>query len=429
MQDGYSKIIEIQLPQGRGDAGGMPLSLRVSGVKKILQTITNLLNLLNFKPRLLSLLLILSSISPLQLFSQKDSACTLEISLLTCSPGDELYSTFGHTAIRVRDTAFDIVFNYGTFDFDDPNFLMKFVRGRLPYSLSVEYYTDFRNAYYHEKRGIKEQLLQISCAEKEAIFEALKLNGQEQNRYYKYQFLLDNCTTRAREIIRKNTLTPVVFKNILPEKKPTFRNLIHEYLDSGKHYWSKLGIDLLLGSRIDRKVTNEEAMFLPDYLLKGFDSASINSKTLATPASVLLEAPSITPESPIKPEWVFTGLLLLLLILSLVKNKITSRILSVFDRIFFVLLGLLGGLFLFMWFGTDHQDCAANYNLIWALPIHLVVTFFSWKRPAVKMYFHFISIISTLLLVSWFFIPQQLNIAIAPILGIIILRSYFISKA
>ncbi|MBL0136526.1 MAG: hypothetical protein IPP79_22380 [Chitinophagaceae bacterium] len=117
------------------------------------------------------------------------------------------------------------------------------------------------------------------------------------------------------------------------------------------------------------------------------------------------------------------------MILSLVKKRITASILSVFDRIFFFILGLLGCLFLFMWFGTDHQDCAANYNLIWALPIHLIATFLSWKRPVVKMYFHFVSIISILLLVSWFFIPQQLNIAIAPILGIIILRSYFISKA
>ncbi len=113
----------------------------------------------------------------------------------------------------------------------------------------------------------------------------------------------------------------------------------------------------------------------------------------------------------------------------IVKEKITASILSVFDRIFFLILGLLGSLFLFMWFGTDHQDCAANYNLIWALPTHLIAVFLSWKRPAVKMYFHFVSIISILLLISWFFIPQQFNIAIAPILGIIILRSYFISKA
>lgn len=388
-----------------------------------------LLFTLKFKKHLLHLLLILSCFTPLQLFSQKDSSCSLEISLLTCSPGDELYSTFGHTAIRVRDTSYDIVFNYGTFDFDDPNFLMKFVRGRLPYSLSVEYYTDFRSAYYHEKRGIREQQLLISCAEKQALFEALKLNALEQNRYYKYQFLFDNCTTRAREIIRKNTHTPVLFKNILPEKIPTFRNLIHEYLDSGKHYWSKLGIDLLLGSRIDRKVTNEEAMFLPDYLLKGIDSATVNGKNLATPASILLEAPSIIPDSAVKPEWVFAGILIIILALSLLKNKMATRVLAIFDRLLFFVLGLLGALFLFMWFGTDHQDCAANYNLLWTLPTNLIVVFLGWKRPKVKMYFHFVSIISILLLLAWFFLPQQLNIAVAPILGIIILRSYFISKS
>lgn len=364
----------------------------------------------------------------MRLFSQNDSTCSLQISLLTCSPGDELYSTFGHTAIRVRDTSIDIIFNYGTFDFEDPNFLIKFVRGRLPYSLSVEYYTDFKAAYFHEKRGIEEQLLLLDCSEKKSLFEALKLNAQESNRYYKYDFLFDNCTTRAREIIRRNTRAPMAFANILPEKIPTFRNLIHSYLDTGKHYWSKLGIDLLLGSRIDRKVSNEEAMFLPDYLLKGFDSATISQKPVVYQTITLLEAPVIQTSSSIKPEFIFGGLLLLLLAVSFWKHPAAKTFLAIFDRIFFGLTGMLGFLFLFMWLGTDHKDCANNYNLLWALPTNFLALFFKWSRITIKKYFKWVGIITSLLALGWWLLPQQLNIAIAPVLGIIIVRSYFISK-
>ncbi|MGZ3998080.1 MAG: Lnb N-terminal periplasmic domain-containing protein [Flavisolibacter sp.] len=211
------------------------------------------------------------------LFAQ--DSCSLRISLLTCAPGEELYSTFGHTALRVRDEArgADFVFNYGTFEFA-PDFYVKFIRGKLLYSLAVEDFNEFMYEYRMESRTVQEQVLQLSCEEKQKLFTALQNNAKDENRYYKYDFLFDNCTTRAGNIVAANTDTPVIFNNILAGKHPSFRDLIHSYLDAGNEYWSKLGIDMLLGAKLDRKVTNREAMFLPEYLLKGFDSASIGGR-------------------------------------------------------------------------------------------------------------------------------------------------------
>src|SRR4051812_24672160 len=128
--------------------------------------------------------------------AQDSSNCHVRISLLTCAPGQELYSTFGHTAIRITDSIrrTDIVYNYGTFEFDDPNFYMKFVRGKLDYFLSAAYYPDFMYEYQEEQRSVTEQVLNLSCTQKQQIVQALAINMQGANRMYKYDFVYDNCT-------------------------------------------------------------------------------------------------------------------------------------------------------------------------------------------------------------------------------------------
>lgn len=357
--------------------------------------------------------------------AQTDS-CSLRISLLTCSPGEELYSTFGHSALRVTDSvhATDYIFNYGTFEFND-DFYVKFVRGKLNYFESIEFFNDFMAAYQWEKRGITEQVLNLNCEEKQQLFAALMVNAREENKYYKYDFLFDNCTTRLRDIVSKYTSNRVLFKNILPENIPTFRNLLYSYLDPAGQHWSKFGIDLLLGSKLDKKVTNEQAMFLPDYLLMGFDNAFTSGKPLVSSKQVILAA---APQQPVttwfRPELLFSVLFVLIAGLSVSKNKRVARALQIFDVAFFLLLGLLGVLLLFMWFGTDHIVCSNNYNLLWALPTHLPVAFILHKQKKwLRQYFLLTLAIALLLAVCWKFLPQQLNIAILPILGIIAARS------
>jgi hypothetical protein len=124
------------------------------------------------------------------------------ISLITADPGEELYSLFGHSAIRVKDTVNnqDLVFNYGTFNFNTPNFYMKFTRGKLLYMLSIQQFDRFKRSYEYEKRDLKEQILNLTQDQKQAIFQFLLWNYQPENRYYKYDFFFDNCATRIRDV-------------------------------------------------------------------------------------------------------------------------------------------------------------------------------------------------------------------------------------
>ena len=299
------------------------------------------------------------------------------------------------------------------------------------YFLSVENFNDFLYVYQYESRSIWEQVLQLSCAEKQKLYDSLQINARVENRAYRYDFLFDNCTTRAGDIVETNTNAPVVYQNILPKQIPTFRNLLHTYLDKGNQNWSKLGIDILLGAKLDRKVSNEQAMFLPDYLLKAFDSATVNGQPLVSAPQVVLEMPSpLKDKSFFTPTVVFILLLALVVVLSLVRRKWATIATSVFDFLFFFLLGLAGILLLFMWFGTDHNVTQNNYNLLWALPINIVMAFFVHSKKAwVKKYFTIVFWVSAALLLAWFFLPQQMNNALLPILLIIIFRTWHLSKS
>ncbi|OQP62110.1 hypothetical protein A3860_29615 [Niastella vici] len=353
----------------------------------------------------------------------------LRISLLTCSPGAELYSTFGHTAIRVTDSTrgIDMVYNYGTFDDRDPNFYAKFTKGIMVYALSNYSFSDFLREYQYEKRGVIEQNLALSGDEKLHLYAALQENAQEQNRFYNYYFHSDNCTTRARDVIAQKAGAAVVFKNILPQKTPTYRNLIHTYLDKNNQYWSKLGIDILLGSTFDKKVTNDEAMFLPDYLMKGFDSATANGHPLVAQTQTVL---AMTAEPPagalMTPLFIFSILLIITGLLSFSTNSWAQRCLNVFDCIFFLFLGICGILMVTLWTIRIDTVCRNNFNVIWALPTHFFIAFVVYlKRRWLQQYFRVVFALTLLFAVSWFFIPQQFNMAVLPILGIILLRSYF----
>jgi hypothetical protein len=249
----------------------------------------------------------------------------------------------------------------------------------------------------------------------------------EENRYYNYYFHLDNCTTRARDIIAYQTGAAVVFKNILPAKPPSFRNLIHTYLDKGGMYWSKFGIDLLLGNNFDKKVTNAEAMFLPDYLMKGADNATADNHPLVAQTQSLLPFTAGTSSAT----WItplFIGVLLLVVIagLSFSAGKWAHRVLTIFDCVFFLMLGIFGVLIVTLWTIRVDTVCRDNFNLAWALPTHLPVAFVVYlKRKWLQQYFRVVFGLTLLFGICWLFIPQQLNLAVLPLLGIILLRSYF----
>lgn len=346
-------------------------------------------------------------------------SCTIAVSLLTCSPGEELYSTFGHTAIRVSDkiNGTDLVFNYGTFDDSDPDFYIKFTKGIMIYALSAYPFSDFVTEYRVQGRGVIEQQLDLSCDEKHLLLDSLMTNARPENMYYAYYFREDNCTTRAKDIIKKNIRQALTFGDILPGETPSFRDLIHSYLDMGGQHWSRFGIDALLGNNLDTKVTNEQAMFLPDYLMMGFDSATIGDKFLVRSKRVVLEPEGTPSQRTISTPLVFfVALLAIVAALTLIKRRQVQKFLRAFDVLLFLSLGVLGTIIVVLWAIRVDTVCRDNFNLLWALPLHLPAAFFMiGNSKGIKRYFAVCGALYILLLAGMPFLPQEMNPAFYPL--------------
>lgn len=361
------------------------------------------------------------------LTARADTAdCHLRISLLTCGPGDELYATFGHSAIRIIDSAAqtDIVYNYGTFDFDDPNFYLNFTRGKLNYYLSYSDFNSFLSIYLYEQRKVSEQVLNLDCLQRQQIRQFLLYNALPENKYYKYDFLFDNCSTRIRDIFYKLFDHQLQLSNVIPFRGMTFRQVINQYLEHKE--WEGLGINLVLGSRTDAVMKNKDILFLPDYLMKGLGAARINQRPLVTHTQVLFvpEPPAVKNGLRFTPFLLFSLLFLLYAALTFVRLPSIRNWLPWLDRLLFFSTGLLGSILLFLWWGSDHVMCSRNFNLLWALPTHLVFCLFLQKRQNwIKSYALGTAILSILLLCLWNVLPQTLPSALIPLVLLILLRA------
>lgn len=377
--------------------------------------------------RRIFLYLILSVIAAGRIFSQADST-HLQVSLLTCSAGEQLYSTFGHSALRIVDSLNndDIVYNYGTFNFEEPGFYTKFIRGKLQYYLSTSDYDEFKLFYAEEGRGITEQVLNLTPNEKVKINRLLHQNLLDENRFYKYDFLFDNCTTRLRDLVENAIENKIAYGKVL-EKPATFRNLIHESLHKNNKLWSKLGIDLLLGSNTDAVMQPREIMFLPDYLMHSFDKALIPKQPLVLSSTDLLTSKiEIKGQSfLLTPLFIFSFIVMLLLIPGFYSTLKMHRLAEHIDGLIFFITGLVGLLLIVMWAGTDHVMCRNNYNLLWALPTHLYAAFqVNTTKPTHRQYFKIVTYWYILILIVWAFLPQQMNIAFLPFVLFLLYRSY-----
>jgi len=352
----------------------------------------------------------------------------LRISLLTCTPGEELYSTFGHSAYRVIDSsrAFndqwrDVVYNYGTFNFDDEGFYLKFVRGKLLYYVSTETFADFKWLYQATNRGITEQVLNLSAAEKISMQHFLNENIKEENKYYKYDFFLDNCTTRLRDILKKQHDSSFCIKPVMPAGS-RFRQAIHQYLDKNGKHWSKLGIDILLGQPCDIVMTAEQMQFLPDNLMKSLDSSIV--PIVISKQDLYSIQEDNNKNSFFTPFFVFSILLIIIVVLGFIKNRFVQGFLQGFDGLFFFITGALGIIIILMWTCTDHTMCKNNYNLLWAWPTHFIMAFFvNSKKAWVRNYFKITALALILVLLSWFFLPQQMNSGLLPIVLLLLYKS------
>jgi hypothetical protein len=304
---------------------------------------------------------------------------SLRISLITCSGGSELYSTFGHSALRVIDSSKnqDIVFNFGLFDFNTPNFYLKFMQGKLNYMLGVQYTQDFIEAYKFDKRGVVEQVLNLTEDQEIKIVERLLYLYQPQFRNYLYSFLFKNCTTELRDLIYDG----LSLDKVPLEKKigKTHRELIDIYVGNMK--WTKVGINLLLGSSLDRDITVYESMFLPDNLFDVLGKAESKDGKIVKETIVLNDVKKDPSEGKtpflLSPVFLFT-LLLTLMVASLFVSKLV-----ILDKLLLGVVSVFGIVLPVIVIITDHVELLNNYNLLWCNPVYLIVLLsliYKWRK-------------------------------------------------
>jgi len=239
-------------------------------------------------------------------------------------------------------------------------------------------YSATKSAYPSIERQVEEQVLLLDEQQKEHINSFLEWNAEPKNKYYKYDFFFDNCATRIRNIFPSPDVfgTTFTFGQVIPERSQlTFRDIINLYFY--RDHWTRMGVNLLLGSRIDKVMSNTDIMFLPDYLRDGIAGATVNGQKIA--GEKLLILPGSAPQpAGINEPFILTAVIAILTILGLSTKRL--RLLGrIMTSSLMLVTGLLGCLIFVMWFGTDHQGCSNNFNILWCLPTNIVLAFSSPK--------------------------------------------------
>ncbi len=311
-------------------------------------------------------------------FSQKSIGPNASISILTVGPGNQIADTYGHTGIRIKDLTqnLDIVFHYGLYDFNTPNFVMKFLRGKLMYRMGIQKMDQFLSQYHRAQRTVYEQILNLNQEQKVKFYDVLLENYKPENREYLYDFFFENCATIIRDRIEDNIGTLQYPKN---RRAVTFRDMIDEH--QRKMPWTDFGIDLIIGSIADDTTTVKEQMFLPLYVHDIIKDSFLDGKQLVQNENLLLDHIAKTNQAF---NTLFTpyNIFLILLILEMfllgsyfMKWKRGTKVIQFYDRAWYLLLGIGSLILLFMWFGTDHISTKSNWNLVWMSPVYLILFF------------------------------------------------------
>ena len=326
-----------------------------------------------------------------------------ELSLVTVYPGDEIYSAFGHTAFRYvdRDKNIDILYNFGTFDFRDPDFVPKFVQGQLDYFLGVvKFPKELKNYTLGENRTVVEQKLNLNQDEIKLIHAFLTKNALPENRYYKYDFIKDNCSTRIQTVLDGTLGSDILYDQAAIAKigEKSYRDYIRDHLK--KSPWFDFGIQLALGMPLDQKVLPSDSFFLPALVYEIMAGSTLSdgrkvvsgSETLYTSTAEQTKSPIISP-----PFLLFTLLLAVelgFIHLGIIRKKGWARkSLNFYEYTLIVLNFLFGLLIFYLWFISDHTATKGNLNILWCSPLSLIflITFFTKNQKVLRYFSLFMS--------------------------------------
>ncbi|SKB35153.1 protein of unknown function [Salegentibacter holothuriorum] len=328
-----------------------------------------------------------------------------EISILTCSPGEEVYSIFGHSAIRIVDNDKDIVYNFGMFDFDTPNFTLKFVTGRLKYQLGIQETDNFIKIYSNENRKVSEQKLKLQKQQKNELIEKLNFLYRPENRYYTYSFIEKNCSTEIRDLLIENG---VKFPKANLEKSN--RDLINSHLITKP--WIRFGTNLMLGKSLDEKSNKFQSMFLPKYLEQEINNSTINGHKLEKSRKSLNNVKSKEGSELYKwtsPIVIFSILLIIYLF----------KFYKPFETIFSLCIGTIGLILLLMWIFSEHPEVKNNLNILWANPLYLLYIPIKNNEQLKKFIAYILITFLVISILIWITNYQSFDVGIIPVLLIL----------
>ena len=353
-----------------------------------------------------------------------------KISVLTSGSGDILYTAFGHSAIRVKDMTLgiDVVYNYGIFDTSGENFYYKFSQGRMDYKVERQRFENYIAGYKIENRWVKEQVLNLSLKDKNAVFHYLEKNNLPENKVYPYDYFSNNCATKIWDVLAASLGEELVFDETYIDKLFTFRELVHHNIKINS--WGSFGIDLALGSDIDQVASAKQHMYLPIYILKQMKVARLNGKIIAAEPVTLFETTPERRKSSFLTSPLTITIVLAIIILSITyvdydKNKRTAGL----DFCIFLTTGLAGLVIFYLWFLTDHIWTVNNYNILWAFPLSAFISVFMLrKKPAQWISVYILTLIAlfALLTIFWIFKVQFFTPVLLPLLIAMIIRYIYI---
>jgi hypothetical protein len=338
---------------------------------------------------IMRLLLLLVGLLSVSLADAQTLSPGARISLLTAGPGEELYSVFGHTAIRVYDPAINLdrTYGWGGFRFAEDNFYVKFLRGTLPYYIDAYDMYLFMYAYQQENRTVREQVLNLSATGRQRVFQVLETNMLPENRTYQYKFFYDNCATRPRDKLVEACGDSLLIPSRSVMTGKSYRDWMNDYL--GEKPWAKLGMNLAIGRPADEQTDGWHAMYLPNNVYDQLAQATIRQPDgrmqpfVSEGRTLFKGATTFRQQVPIifDPTVVFAvlGLVILFATIRQYQRGPVSRRL---DRWLFGIVGFLGWFLLLLWVGTDHGVTAWNPTLLYLAPYHLPLIFWATNANA-----------------------------------------------
>ncbi len=386
------------------------------------------------------IVLLLTALSVLNIKAQMAFSDSLQISLLTASPGARVFERFGHTGLRVHDLKWDsdIVFHYGVYNYTEPHFVLHFIQGICHYKMGAAYTDSFVAGYRRRGLQLTEQTFDLSPDQSQRLARALAENYRPENRNYQYNFFFDNCATRPFDLINASA-GPIQYDTAWVQPK-TLRDLLKE--KTGENNWLDFGISLAIAGRADRQASLREQLFLPDVLSVAFDHANVDEHPFVKGKETITNYRDDIKNSiadngifALSPTNSAFYVLLIAVLLTAVETKRRSAMQAsytislsarLFDSLWLLASGTAGITIWYLNFFSIHPAVDHNINCMWLLPTNLFFIVFIWIKKAQKIrhiYFFIIFASAIAFVIAQLFVAQYCHPAFVVFIAAILVRS------